>query len=184
MAQRVVAAIEEAGLMGGAAQFMQDRENLRWINARFQGNHAAFRGWWAETRSLYESRNFQEPPTQTDAEPEPLASGIIEDSEQASTRSVEPSSSDLDLEDTERIDPVVEPEKVVTKPSAKRRPKLDFANPVPLTPRAEPGAADPLDPDELIRQIKQFDQVLKEGEQPERQPIPREPNQQQGRVDR
>ena len=42
MAQRVVAAIEESGLMGGAAKFMQDRENLRWINARFQGDHAAF----------------------------------------------------------------------------------------------------------------------------------------------
>lgn len=183
MAQRVVAAIEESGLMGGAAQFMQDRENLRWINARFQGDHAAFSGWWAETRSLYESRNFQTPPAQTDAESEPLASNIIEDSEQAGTRSAEPSPPNLDQE-TERMSPVVEPEKVVTKTSPKRRSRSDFTNPVPFIPPVEPGAADPLDPDELIRQIKQFDQVLKEGEQPERQPPPREPNQQQGGVDR
>lgn len=184
MAQRVVAAIEEAGLMGGAAQFMQDRENLRWVNARFQGDHAAFRVWWTEVRSLYELRNPQTPPlpTDTDTNPAPISPTTTK-KEATDTRSVEPAQPARELE-PERMSPVVEPEKVVTKPSPKRRSRSDFTNPVPFTPPAEPGAADQFDPDELIRQLKQLDQVLKEGEQPERQPIPREPNQQQGGVDR
>ena len=173
MAQRVVAAIEEDGLMGGAAKFMQDRENLHWINARFQGDHATFSVWWAEARSLYESRNFQTPPLPSDAEPEPLASSITEN-ETTDTRPAEPSQPARDQE-TERIPPVVvEPERVVTKPSPK-------TNPVPFTPPKEPDAADQFDPDELIRQLKQLDRVLTEGEQPERQPTPRE---QEGGSDR
>lgn len=181
MMERVVASIEEAGLMGGIAKFMQERENMRWVNARFQGDQAAFNVWWTETRLLYESRNFQTPPAQTDAAPEPLASSIIEDGEQADTRPVEPSPPVLDLKETERTAPVVvEPDKVVTKPSPKHQSKLDATNPVPFTPPTEPDTSAPFDPDELIRQLKQFDQVLKEGEQAERQPIQREPNQQGG----
>ena len=180
MANRVVAAIEKSGLMGGAAQFMQDRENLQWVNARFQGDHAAFSVWWAETRSLYESRNFQTPLLPSDPEPEPLASSITEN-ETTDTRPAEPSQPARNQE-TERIPPVVvEPERVVTKPSPKRLSPSNSTNPVPFTPPKESQAVDQFDPDELIRQLKQLDRVLTEGEQPERQPTPRE---QEGGSDR
>ena len=190
MAERVVATIEEAGLMGGAAQFMQDRDNLRWVNARFQGDHAAFSVWWAEARSLYESRNFQTPLLPSNAEPEPLASSITEN-ETTDARPAEPSQPARDHE-TERIPPVVvEPERMVTQPSPKRLSPSNFTNPVPFPSPKEPDVADQFDPDELIRQLKQLDQVLTEGEQSERQLTPRQqiqrqptPREQEGGSDR
>ena len=134
MAHRMVEALQGDGLMAGTANFMKDRDNVRWINARFKGDQETFNEWWKGVRSLYEAGNLPAPPhaasTDVEATPE-LREGTVDgeiltgspfaETEQDSAARVptnlwkEPK--DTGPENRRVTAPVVEPEKVVTQVS-------------------------------------------------------------------
>ena len=133
MAHRVVEAMEASGLMGGTAVFMQDRNNMRWVNARFKGDQETFNEWWEGVRSLYEASNRPTPPVSTtdveatrESQESTSPDDILSQFPFAETETAPADRASIEvwgeptIPDTAphaAVSPAVEPEKVVTKVS-------------------------------------------------------------------